>query len=394
MKKISLLILSLILISITVFGQVDETAEEVGDAKQAKKEERAKKKAEKVEMGKFMISPIAGPGYTPELGGVFVIGGLPSFRTSATDKTLPRSSMPFTIGYTTTGAITNNAVLTSYWWHDKLRINGDFYYKDMPDHYWGVGYENGYSTPRTDSTTAFNRLWWWANPRFLFQIKKDYFLGLNLDLNYTQGSDASRGVAADAHYIEFNNKPLNVGLGLILRYDSRDLSIDAREGLLLDFRSTFYSTAFGGDNAYRVFQLDYRQFQTLTREGMTLAWQMKTRIGVGDIPYGEMSQIGTPFDLRGYPWGKYRDESMFYFIAEYRHTFLRKNMELSKHGAVAWIASGTIFDFQTLKENNNLWLPNFGVGYRFEIQPRMNVRIDYGIGRESSGFYFNFNQAF
>ena len=40
------------------------------------------------------------------------------------------------------------------------------------------------------------------------------------------------------------------------------------------------------------------------------------------------------------------------------------------------------------------WLPNGGVGLRFEIVKRMNLRIDYGIGMESNAFYFSFNEAF
>ncbi len=107
-----------------------------------------------------------------------------------------------------------------------------------------------------------------------------------------------------------------------------------------------------------------------------------------------MSQLGTPFDLRGYTWGRYRNEDMMFFLAEYRYTLLKKDGDLSKHMAVGWIGSGTIFNFQTVKDNNNRWLPNFGIGYRYEIQPRMNIRFDFGIGRETSGIYFNFNQAF
>ena len=44
------------------------------------------------------------------------------------------------------------------------------------------------------------------------------------------------------------------------------------------------------------------------------------------------------------------------------------------------------------------WLPNFGVGYRFEVQPRMNLRLDVGVSADVDGpqpaLYFNFNEAF
>ncbi len=68
--------------------------------------------------------------------------------------------------------------------------------------------------------------------------------------------------------------------------------------------------------------------------------------------------------------------------------------ELSKQGFVAWLGAGTIFNTQTPKDYTNRWLPNIGVGYRLEVQPRMTIRFDFGVGRETTGFYFNFNQAF
>jgi len=87
---------------------------------------------------------------------------------------------------------------------------------------------------------------------------------------------------------------------------------------------------------------------------------------------------------------------MVYFLAEYRHKFLKADGSPSKSGGVGWIGSGSIFDLEQSQAYNDkaLWLPNFGVGYRLEVQPRMNVRIDVGIGRETTGFYFNFNEAF
>ena len=60
-------------------------------------------------------------------------------------------------------------------------------------------------------------------------------------------------------------------------------------------------------------------------------------------------------------------------------------------GFVVWGGTGTVApDYHNMK----YWLPNGGVGLRFEVQKRMNVRIDYGIGMNSSAFYISFNEAF
>ena len=64
---------------------------------------------------------------------------------------------------------------------------------------------------------------------------------------------------------------------------------------------------------------------------------------------------------------------------------------ISRHGAILWTGAGSV---GTTAKDFQSWLPNFGIGYRLTVQPRMNLRLDYGFGRESSGFYFNFNEAF
>ena len=108
-------------------------------------------------------------------------------------------------------------------------------------------------------------------PQFLYQFKPNFFLGLNVDYNYTQGSDASAGVAADPDYQKYNDRPLNSGLGLILRYDSRDIPVNAWEGMYFDFTATFYNTGLGGDNNYQIYLLDYRQYEQVGQKGQTLA---------------------------------------------------------------------------------------------------------------------------
>ncbi|MDN3641154.1 BamA/TamA family outer membrane protein [Lutimonas halocynthiae] len=387
-KFITLFIL-LLLLSNVMNGQTEK--------QQNKEDKKARKdsiKAVKVAEGRSLISPLLVPGYTPELGALLAVGGLWSFKTDRDDDEIQRSSMPFTLSYTSTGAVVFNAKPTTFWLKDKLRITADLWYKNMPDNYWGVGAENAINTQQSDSTTAYQREWWWINPQFLYQFKENYFAGLNVDYNYTKGSDPSEGVAEDPNYQVFNDRPLNSGLGLILRHDSRDIPVNAWEGFYLDVSATAYSTAFGGDNDYQIFLIDYRQYEQVGKPGQTMTWQVKARLGNGDIPYGEMGQLGNPFDLRGYTWGRFRDKSLFFVMPEYRHTFYKNDGKISKHGAVAWVGTGTVWDFDKVDSQNMEWLPNFGVGYRFELQPRMNLRLDVGIGQESSGIYFNFNESF
>jgi hypothetical protein len=159
----------------------------------------------------------------------------------------------------------------------------------------------------------------------------------------------------------------------------------------VELAATFFGSYLGGQNDYQVYEFDIRKYQQIKRPGQTLAFQLRGRFGMNDIPYGEMSQPGTPFDLRGYTWGRYRENSMLFALAEYRLMFLKKNKELGRHGVVLFAGAGAIG--REVSEFTD-WLPCVGIGYRLEVQPRMNLRIDFGFGLESTGFYFNFNEAY
>lgn len=359
--------------------------------KEEKKAHRKAKKQEKIDQGKWMVMPFAGPAYTPELKFTIAGGVLVSFKTNPKDSLIQRSSAPVTLGVSSTGAYFFGVKITSFWLEDKLRIYADLNYKNMPDNYWGVGYDAGYTTVKGDSTTAYKRTWWQVYPKFLWQFKENFLLGPLIDFNYTQGREPSPGVASDPYYIEYDDKPFNGGLGIVFQYDTRDIPVNAWSGAFIEFSAAFYGSYLGGDNTYQVYVLDLRKYWQIKRKGSTMAVQLKGRFGQNSIPYGEMSQPGTPFDLRGYTWGRYRDDSMVFGIAEYRFMFKRRNGDLGPHGLVAWFGAGTLAD---RVQNFNDWLPSVGIGYRFEVQPRMNVRLDIGFGRETRGFYFNFNEAY
>jgi hypothetical protein len=111
--------------------------------------------------------------------------------------------------------------------------------------------------------------------------------------------------------------------------------------------------------------------------------------------------VGNPFNLRGYYWGHYRDVAGTYGLLEYRYKIMTdkqnrlrpyEGRKESRHGFVAWVGLGAIGPGYGDQLGN--WMPNAGFGYRFEVQPRSNARLDVGFGHETWGVYFNFNEAF
>lgn len=350
-----------------------------------------------VELKNLRITPFIAPAVSPEVGVMLVGGGLISFKIDPKSPILQRSSIPFSFGFSTNGSANLNVRPSIFFKGDKNRLSGDIWMKDMPDNYWGVGYENAREPSEPDSTTKYHRNWWQVYLKYAHKFREHLFGGILFDYNQTKATELSDAMKEDPYVQEFGTFIRNWSVGLLFQYDSRDLTINAYEGVFFEASINAYrSKGFEKPN-YQVIILDYRQYKTIKRPGMTLAWQIKTRIANHDVPWTEMSQLGTPFDLRGYRWGRYRDKDMLFGICEYRHMFMRKkprkkdgNM-MSRFGFVSWVATGTIANSYSELTN---WLPNVGVGLRFEVQNRMNARIDFGIGDDTTAIYISFNEAF
>lgn len=343
------------------------------------------------------LSPFGGPSYTPEAS--FGIGGalLASFRINKNDSVSYRSFLPIGFNVSINGTIVVAGAGTLFFKENNFRIYANYGYRNEPSHYYGKGMETIENTVRGDSTTKFHKEYVSFNPRFVWQLKPHFFLGPVLDINYSRSWNINERMAADPYKSRFRNKYMNVGVGGIVQYDTRDDIATPNKGLYLSATGKVFSRYLGGAYDYQIIDLEYRQYQPLWRRAI-LAWVVRTQLGFNDIPFTELPSFGSPFDLRGYFLGQYRDRTMAYSIVEYRHMFgsledYRNGRFLSKLGVVGWVGTGTIGD--TPAEWTK-WKLNYGAGLRVQIQPRKNFRLDVGKAHGVRGVqvYLNMTEAF
>jgi len=158
----------------------------------------------KVSKGRSTFTPFIAPSYSPETSVMLTLGGLYTFKTKRSDRFLSRSSVPFSAGYSTNGSLSISVKANIYMMSDNLRLTGEYWYKDMPDNYWGVGYEKGRYTPESDSTTAYHRKWHQFKFKIAYQVLKNFYLGINYDNNGTVASDVNEVMAADSSYSDWS----------------------------------------------------------------------------------------------------------------------------------------------------------------------------------------------
>ncbi|TLX74983.1 hypothetical protein E9993_11365 [Labilibacter sediminis] len=344
----------------------------------------------------FMFTPYVAPSYSPELQFLFSAGGLMSFKVQPDNPIVERSSIPFSVGYSSNGSTAISILPYIYGKNDSYRILTQFYFKDMPDNYWGVGFEAGDRVSQPDSTTNYHRLWWSVEGKIVKKISKGFFIGISYDINQTKAGNLNSYMKEDKYIKEYGKDISNVGLGLVIELDHRDNAQNAYNGYLLSLALTEYNKIItSSNNEFAKLTFDARKYFPL-HDRKTLAIQVKTQFADGDVPWSDLPQLGTPFDLRGYQWGRYRDKTALFGLVEYRHMFNRKTPNkngnyTSPAGFVLWAGTGSV---APAYNKMNDWLFNAGVGFRLEIQPRMNVRIDYGIAKDNQAFYITFSEAF
>src|SRR5207248_3328675 len=142
--------------------------------------------------GKFWITPIIGPGYTPELGFLIAGGALLSYKF---DDESPRSSAPVALSLTTTGAKVFTIKPSLYLLEDKLRV--DFYFgnKSMTDNYFGVGYQAGNATALGPDTTRYHRGFRQFNGSVLWRVRESLYFGGAYDFNRTDATELAAQMA-------------------------------------------------------------------------------------------------------------------------------------------------------------------------------------------------------
>lgn len=385
------------------FSQTDKTTLDtasVAERPLTKKELHKQKVAKR----NFHYNILGGPSYSPDFG--VLIGGsaLMTFRMDPKDTTMMRSVVPASMAFMFSGGLNVVVKPQLFFRNDKFRIFGQFTYKNTQENYYGVGYETNKDYVRSETTSQYQYSGIQVNPWFLFRLgESNFFLGPQVDLNYDKMKDVAKGITKDPYYIaaggtENGYSNFSSGVGFLLSYDTRDIPANPYKGLYLDFRGLMYQKWLGGDNNFYRLELDYRQFKTVGKRKV-LAWTIQSKNVFGDnIPLNKYVLSGTPFDLRGYYMGQYRDKTSHMALVEYRQMFNNSRdtwlkRVISHLGYVAWGGVGFMGPDPVHIEGV---LPNAGLGLRIEVQPRMNVRLDFGRNfiNKQNLFYLNMTEAF
>ncbi|CAI0970496.1 Outer membrane protein/protective antigen OMA87 [Serratia rubidaea] len=326
---------------------------------------------------------LPGPFYTPELGlgiGTAVVG---MYRPDSSDSVSQNSTLALKGFFSSTGAFGIGFENYSFFANDQWRFFTTGSMKNMPTYYWGTGYQAG---RRDGNKEKYTQQSLQVAPAVMYRIADATYLGLGWDFSSTHADDPDNG--DHSLFLAEAAGPSSVSSGVSARfsYDTRDFVANASRGQYFNLTYTHFAPELGSDSRFETLESQYNLYHSLSAKSV-LALDLYGRFASGEVPWDRLSELGNDNRMRGYYQGRYRDRNAFSGQLEYRR---KLNW---RHGYVLWAGTGTMSrDAGDLGRGN--WLPTVGAGYRFEFKPRMNVRLDFGVGRQSSGFYFQVGEAF
>lgn len=267
--------------------------------------------------------------------------------------------------------------------NENYLLKGEFRYRNFPDKFYGIGNNSSLSK---EEKYEYNLLS--IKSLFLKKVHNFLFLGFDYHLEREYGFQyAPNGVLGNGTITGFNGG-IQSAIGLVGVYDSRDKLINAYKGTLLEVSSYFYRKPIGSSFNFTYLNVLFQKYWQLMPKHI-LAAQAKARYGFGDVPFLDLSTVGNDDLLRGYPKNRFKDVNFLGAQVEYRFPLFWR------FGMVTFLGAGDVFNAHSNLSLDKLKY-SIGAGLRFAIDPmeRLNIRIDYGHGREGGNYYFVVAESF
>ena len=320
-----------------------------------------------------------GPSYSKNTS--FGIGVLAAglYRLDRTDSVTPPSDISLFANVSVSGVyavgVTGNTIFS----RSSRKVDYTVVFSSTPRKLWGIGYHDGRYNPESSYTEKLCRI----EGRYMHRVLRNTFVGGVLNFQYAKGLKFTD----EAYLYGQKHSYTSTGAGAIVEYDSRDFIPNPFRGVYVGVQEIFFPKGLGncGESLWRTtVTADY--YHRIWRDCI-LAADFYAEFNSSGTPWPLLARMGGSQRMRGYYQGRYTDNDLITLQVELRQRIWRRI------GCTVWGGAGNVFR-EVRSFDWSETLPNYGIGLRWELKKRVNVRIDYGMGKKTSGFLLNLNEAF
>jgi outer membrane protein assembly factor BamA len=329
----------------------------------------------------FVVAPVVY--YTPETRLAWGIVGIHHFRLGRIDRPSRLSHYRFNFIRTQNQQSVAQVDYELYLADDRFLIDGMTKYSYYPDRFYGIG-----NRTLDEEREVFTS----SNWRFQLNLQRRWgdflYAGLHLEIYDLSMREIENGGALAAGTIIGSQGGTLSGLGVFLKWDSRDNTFSPTRGAYASLFLNRFLHILGGDFSFGQLNVDARRYWPLDRE-QVLAAQGVLRYAWGDCPFQVLPTFGGLNLLRGFYDGRYRDRNMLAVQAEYRRPLW------GRFGFCAFAGVAQVQEKASLLELGGFHsAAGFGLRYKFNQRENLNVRLDVGFAGPAPAFYLTFAEAF
>jgi len=326
-------------------------------------------------------------GSSPETGFLFGAVVVPQFKMGNAGPETRSSSILFSGIYTVRNQIMLSILPDLILPREEWIFSGNYFLNYFPENNWGVGANTRDEDEMSVIYTQLN-----LEQSAMRQIYPSLFVGPYLRYSRLYGvkfEDAD-GNRIDSPGFRGAVGSTVAGLGFKASWDKRNSNMTPTENHFIELSVISYPSFSGSTDPHTLFQLDSRKYFDLRGNAESvLALQGLMQLTTGTPSFVDMPKLGGDRINRGYYYGRFRDQNSAQVQAE-----LRQHLK-GRFGFTLFAATGEVWNrFEDFSMTNYKW--SAGAGLRFNLNPddTTNIRIDFGIGKDTAGFYLQFGEAF
>lgn len=341
-----------------------------------------------IEDPQFLVYPTVA--YAPETTWEIGLSSLYVFyaKRDATNRLSEVSGFTFFTLENQYGVWLDHAIYTD---KDKWFLLGRLRLQSFPLLYHGIGTDTPKDyTARVDANQII------IKERVLRKVQKNLFVGLELEYQSLSAVDFNLANQNTDNTFQFpvgSNGSNNLGLGVGIVLDNRRNVLNVRDGLFSEVALLHSNPSWGSSFKFSSINSDTRFYKPIGKNNV-LAAQLLGQFNFGNVPFNQLAQMGGESMMRGYYFGRFRDNHQLATQVEYR--MLPIPLSFTKRlGAAAFASTGTVFN-----NINDIEAPDLkfaaGAGLRFLLFPKKDIwtRVDYALTKEGGGFYLFIGESF
>jgi outer membrane protein assembly factor BamA len=268
---------------------------------------------------------------------------------------------------------------------DRWRISANMSYFDARTKYYGIGSEAGDRGEILDLDSKQLTIQFEG----LMRIFPRGYLGLRYRLFTVDAGPMDPPTASLPAPPDDQLHSTMSAVGPSFAYDTRDSSTQPHRGVHFTAVWQFGLKALGDSFSHNKLRVAGNAYFPAGR-GTVLAVRGSFCSTSGDVPYYDLCLFGSSSDLRGYPSGRYRDRASWAVQGE-----LRQHIA-GRFGATIFFGVGGIAPSlgDVMDEGNVLPAAGVGLRYRPFKDNDVQLRVDFGFGKNDNGVYVGIAEAF